>query len=146
MIFVDTNMWCYYFDQRLSEHKYVREPLRDVIKSEEIASNTVVVMEVAHYLVRHFAEVEARKKIDTFVNLRNMRIVDFNRVLVNEALEILMDYAYTEGLGGRDATIIATLKSLSLRKILSHDDIFKRLAIQLGLEIIDPIPKTIEKY
>jgi len=143
MIFVDTNMWCYYFDQRLPEHKYVREPLRDVIKSEEIASNTVVVMEIAHYLVRHFAEGEARKKIETFVNLRNMRIVDFNHALVNEALEILMKYAYTEGLGGRDATIIATLKSLSLRKILSHDDIFKRLAIQLGLEIVDPIPETI---
>lgn len=140
MIFVDTNMWCYYFDQRLPEHEHVREPMREIIKSEEIACNTIIVMEVAHYLVRHFTERDARKKIDHFVNLRNMKIVDFNRQIMTEALENLIEHAYTDGLGGRDATVIATLKSLNLKKIISHDEIFKRLATKLTLKVIDPIP------
>ncbi len=116
--------------------------MRQIIRSEEIVCNTIVVMEVAHYLVRHFTEGEARKKIDHFVNLRNMKIVDFSRQIMTEALENLIWHAYTHGLGGRDATIIATLKLLNLNKIMSHDEIFKRLATKLKLEIIDPIPAT----
>ena len=140
MIFVDSNMWCYYFDQRLPEHEHVREPMRKIIKSEEIACNTIIIMEVAHYIVRHFTENAARKKIDSFINLRNMKITDFNRQTMTVTLEKLIEYAYTDGLGGRDATVIATIQSLNIKKIISHDDIFKRLANKLTLEVIDPIP------
>ncbi len=63
MIFIDSNIWCYYFDKRLPEHKLVREPIRQLLlSSEELASNKAVVMEVAHYIVRHFAVEDARKK------------------------------------------------------------------------------------
>ena len=140
MIFVDSNMWCYYFDQRLPEHDYVREPMREIIKTEEIACNTIIVMEVAHYLVRHFPAKVARKKIEYFVNLENIKIVDFDRQIMMEALENLVEHAHTHGLGGRDATVIATLKMLRVNKILSHDNIFKRLATKLAIEAIDPIP------
>jgi predicted nucleic acid-binding protein len=142
MIFVDSNIWCYYFDQRVPEHKYVREPMREIIKSEEIACNTIIVMEVAHYLVRHFDEKNARKKIDFFINLRNMQISDFNRGMMQESLESLLEYSYEVGLGGRDATIIATLNSQNIRRIITHDGVFKRLAAKLTLEVTDPIQKT----
>lgn len=139
MIFIDSNIWCYYFDQRLPEHKKVKEPLREIILSMEIACNTIIVMEVAHYLVRHFDEQTARKKIDFFINLRNMKIVDFNRQAMAEALEKLIENAYTEGLGGRDATIISTVNSQGIKKIFSHDAVFKRLAGKLKFEVIDPV-------
>jgi len=139
MIFIDSNMWCYYFDQRLPEHKQVIEPMREIIKSEEIVCNTIIVMEVAHYIVRHFAEESARKKIDHFVNLRNMKIADFNRQIMTETIETLIEHGYTDGLGGRDATVIATMNSQNMQKIISHDGVFKRLASKLKLEVIDPV-------
>ena len=142
MLFVDSNVWCYYFDQRLSEHAYVRDAMREIIKSEEIACNTVIVMEVAHYLVRHFTEKIARKKIEYFVNLSNMQIADFNRQALTETVENLLAYAYGEGLGGRDATVIATMKLQNIKKIVSHDNIFRRLANKLELEVIDPAQPT----
>jgi predicted nucleic acid-binding protein len=142
MIFVDSNMWCYYFDQRLPEHEQVLEPMREIIKSEEIACNTIIVVEVAHYLVRHFAEGSTRKKIEYFVNLRNMKITDFNRQIMTETIETLLEHAYADGLGGRDATVIATMNSQNMKKIISHDDIFKRLASKLMIEVIDPVQKT----
>jgi predicted nucleic acid-binding protein len=142
MIFVDSNIWCYYFDQRLPEHKQVREPMRELIKSEEIASNTIIVMEVAHYLVRHFAEETAHKKIDYFVNLRNMKIADFDRQIMTKTIETLIEHSYTDGLGGRDATVLATMNSQNIKKIISHDDIYKRLASKLMIEVIDPVRKT----
>ncbi len=138
MLFVDSNIWCYYFDQRLPEHVPVRDAMREIIKSEQIACNTVIVMEVAHYLVRHFPEKVARKKIETFINLTNIDIADFNRQALNQTIETLLAYAYTEGLGGRDATVIASMKLQNIQKIVSHDDIFKRLANKLELEVIDP--------
>jgi len=138
MLFVDSNIWCYYFDQRLPEFESVRDAMREIIKSEEIACNTVIVMEVAHYLVRHFTEKIARKKIETFINLTNIDIADFNRHALNQTVETLLAHAYTEGLGGRDATVIASMKLQNIKKIVSHDDIFKRLANKLELEVIDP--------
>ena len=138
MLFVDSNIWCYYFDQRLPEYASVRDAMREIIKSEQIACNTVIVIEVAHYLVRHFTEKIARKKIETFINLTNIDIADFNRQALNQTVETLLAYAYTEGLGGRDATVIASMKLQNIKKIVSHDDIFKRLANKLELEVIDP--------
>jgi predicted nucleic acid-binding protein len=112
--------------------------MREIIKSEEIACNTVIVMEVAHYLVRHFTEKIARRKIETFINLTNIDIADFNRQSLNQTVETLLAFAYTEGLGGRDATVIASMQLQNIKKIVSHDDIFKRLANKLELEVIDP--------
>jgi predicted nucleic acid-binding protein len=117
----------------------VREPMQKIIKSEEIVCNTVVIMEVAHYIVRHFTAKIAHKKIEYFTNLENMKIVDFDRQVMTEALENLVEHAYTYGLGGRDATVIATLKLLNIRKILSHDEVFKRMSTRLKLEVVDPI-------
>jgi len=142
MLFVDSNIWCYYFDTRLPEHLLVRDAMREIIKSQEIACNTVIVMEVAHYLVRHFTEKVARKKIETFVNLNNLDIADFNRQTCNESIETLLAYAYVEGLGGRDATVIASMKLQNINKIVSHDDIFRRLEKKLELEVIDPAQIT----
>jgi predicted nucleic acid-binding protein len=116
--------------------------MREIIKSEEIASNTIIVLEVAHYIVRHFTEKTARKKIDNFVNLKNMNISDFNRQIMTQTLENLTEHAYTHGLGGRDATVIATMKAQNIKKIVSHDNIFKRLSDKLKIEVIDPIQTT----
>mgnify|MGYP001207992239 CR=1 FL=1 len=139
MIFVDSNIWCYYFDQRVPEHKHIREPMREIITSEEIACSTIIVMEVAHYIVRHFDEKNARKKIDFFINLRNIHISDFNRHMMQESLESLLEHSYSDGLGGRDATIIATLKSQNIKRVITHDAVFKRLAAKLTLHVTDPI-------
>ena len=142
MLFVDSNIWCYYFDARLPEHVRVLDAMREIIKSQQIAANTVIVMEVAHYLVRHFTEKIARKKIETFTNLSNMEIADFSRPALSETVETLLAYAYSEGLGGRDATVIASMKLQNTKKIVSHDNIFRRLANKLELEVIDPAQPT----
>jgi predicted nucleic acid-binding protein len=140
MIFIDSSIWCYYFDKRLPEHQLIREPIRQILlSSEELASNTIVVMEIAHYLVRHFSEKDARKKIEHFVNLRNMKIFGLDTKLMSESLDYLLNYGYSEGLGGRDATILAAMNSESIKTLVSHDDAFKRLADKMNFKIIDPV-------
>lgn len=138
MIFVDSNIWCYYFDQRLPEHKRVREPMREIIRTENILCNTIVIMEVAHYIVRHFDREAARRKIDSLVNLENIQISDFDAPLMRQSLESLLEHHYAEGLGGRDATIIATLKTQNIGRIATHDAPLKRLSAKLSVNVIDP--------
>jgi len=139
MIFVDSNIWCYYFDKRLREHEQVRELMRETLISQEIVCNTLIILEVAHYIVRHFDETTARKKIEYLTNLSNLTIVDFDRPSMNQALESLIEHSYDQGLGGRDATVIASMKFKKIKTIISHDQIFKRLCAKLDLEVIDPI-------
>lgn len=140
MIFIDSNIWCYYFDKRLPEHPLVREQIRQILlSSEELVSNTVVVMEIAHYIVRHFTVEDARKKIEHFVNLRNLRILDFDSKLMAESLDHLLEFGYSDGLGGRDATIIAVMNSQGIKTLLSHDDAFRRLSDRVAFKVVDPV-------
>jgi predicted nucleic acid-binding protein len=143
MIFIDSNIWCYYFDQRLPEHQLVRDPLRKILLSnQELACNTIVTMEIAHYLVRHFEESQAKKKIEFFVNLKNLQIIDFNNKTMAASLDQLLNYGYSDGLGGRDATILATMNSMGIKTLMSHDQVLKRLSTKLSLNTIDPITQT----
>jgi len=139
MIFIDTNIWCYYFDARLPEHAHASSPLRSAIKNETIVVNTVVVMEVAHYLTRNLEQDEARRRIDIFVNLRNLVILDFDRALMRASIDFLTRYSRVHGLGGRDSTIIASLIDRGIKTLMTHDISLSLIASELGLETIDPV-------
>ena|SRR5665647_950539 len=96
-------------------------------------------MEIAHYIVLHFSEKDARKKIEHFVNLRNMKIFGLDTKLMSESLDYLLNYGYSDGLDGRDATILPAMNAQSIKTLVSHDDAFKRLAEKLTFKIIDPV-------
>jgi predicted nucleic acid-binding protein len=51
----------------------------------------------------------------------------------------LLNYGNSDGLGGRDATILAAMNSQSIKTLVSHDDAFKRLAEKMTFKIIDPV-------
>jgi hypothetical protein len=67
-----------------------------------------------------------------------MEIVDFNRQLLAETLEKLIS-SYSDGLGGRDASVVATMNLRGIKSVVSHDDVFKRLSSKLALKVIDPV-------
>jgi len=66
MLFVDSNIWAYYFDERAPEHKYVVKPVEEALRAEEIAINTVIIMEVAHFLIKNLGAEEGWRKLDVF--------------------------------------------------------------------------------
>jgi len=54
---------------------------------------------------------------------------------VLRTVELLADYSY-QGIGGRDATVLATAKTLGLKRIMTYDEAFKRID---WLTVIDPM-------
>jgi predicted nucleic acid-binding protein len=52
LIFIDSNIWCYYFDRSAQEHDIVSGKLEHALTGS-VAINTVIEMEVAHYLIKN---------------------------------------------------------------------------------------------
>ena len=65
---IDTNIWAYYFDKDSPEHKYVVGPVDKAIRVEQIMTNTVIVMELSHFLVKSLGPVEGGEKINFFLS------------------------------------------------------------------------------
>ena len=131
LTFVDSNIWCYYFDRSAQEHNAVSEMLEQVLE-DGVAINTVVAMEVAHYLIKSLGS-EGKRKMDIFLSYP-MEIIDFDQDLARKSVEYLAKYSQT-GIGGRDATILASMEELGTRKLMTHDRAFKKLDF---IEVVDP--------
>jgi len=132
LIFVDSNIWCYYFDRSAQEHEAVSERLEQILENG-VAINTVVAMEVAHYLIKSLGS-DGKRKTDIFLSYP-MEIIDFDQNIARKSVEYLAKYSQT-GIGGRDATVLASMEELGTKRLMTHDRAFKRLDF---IEVVDPI-------
>src|SRR3989344_5542948 len=134
MIFIDSNIWCYFFDESSKEHKSVVGFLAKILEKEQIIMNTLVIMEISHYLIKNLGPINGQEKIKKFLEFP-FAIEDFNYELLLDSIQALSNYSHT-GIGGRDASILATMKKLNVKKIITHDKDFKKIDF---IEILDPI-------
>ena len=132
LIFIDSNIWCYYFDRSAQEHDLVSEKLERALEGG-VAINTVVEMEVAHYLIKSLG-AQGKRKMDVFLSFP-MEVVDFDQYLAKRSIELLAKFSQI-GIGGRDATILAAMEELGIKKLMTHDRAFKRID---SIEVVDPI-------
>lgn len=138
IIFIDSNYWIYLFDQTTKEHSYVKNHFDEIFSNFKFAVNVVVMIEVMHYLVKRLGVTIAKKKWEIFSS------IDF--IIGNLEFGDL-DLVFGEfskfnhfGIGGRDATVLAFIKSNNITKLCTHDKSFKKIP---DLEIIDPIPEKL---
>ena len=132
LIFIDSNIWCYYFDRSAQEHDIVSGKLEHALTGS-VAINTVIEMEVAHYLIKNLG-AQGKMKMDVFLSFP-MEVVDFDYLLAKRSIDLLAKFSQT-GIGGRDATILASMEELGIKKLMTHDRAFKRID---SIEVIDPI-------
>ncbi|MEM0121539.1 MAG: type II toxin-antitoxin system VapC family toxin [Thermoprotei archaeon] len=131
---IDTNMWAYYFDRDSPEHELVVEEVEKALRSEQIAVNTIIIMEVAHFLVKNLGPIIGGEKLNVFLRFP-LTIYGFDYKDSLDSLEMLKRYTHL-GVGGRDATILAMMKAEGVKKIMTHDKAFKKID---WLHVIDPI-------
>jgi len=89
-----------------------------------VAINTVVEMEVAHYLIKSLG-AKGKRKMDLFLSFP-MEVVDLDHILAKRSIELPAKFSQT-GIGGRDATILAAMEELGIKKLMTHDRAFKRI-------------------
>jgi uncharacterized protein len=145
MITVDSNIWIYYMDPTINEHKHVRDYVEDLIRDEEVLSSTIIWLEVSHYLYRT-SSIQKEKLGDILsklLRLSSMRVIDFDMELYFETVRLLGEFRNDQkigfSIGGRDASIIAMMKKYKAKTIVTHDRDFVRIADKGIIRVIDPI-------
>ena len=133
MTFIDSNIWCYYFDRSAKEHDAVSKELEAILKGR-VVINTVVLMEVAHYLIRNLGPIEGKRKLDVFLSYP-MEVIDLDYGLARKSIDMLARYSHM-GIGGRDATILAAMHKRNIKQLMTHDKAFKRVNF---IKVIDPV-------
>ena len=131
--YVDANYWIYWFDERLPEHNSVNGAMQSAIR-EGVVVNTVTLMEVAHYFKGLPTDV-IDEKMKTITGLSTLSLVDFTSSILQSSINFLSAYS-PSGLGGRDCVILATMKAIGSKVLLTHDRAFRRVK---GIKIIDEI-------
>ncbi len=138
LTYIDSNIWIYFFDSETEEHEAVEKQMRTILASDELILNTITVIEVAHYLSRRLAGTELRRRISAMTRIVDSEIIGFDEDLLGKSVDLLAQYA-PSGLGGRDATILATMLSYGSDCIVTQDKILKKVSENLGLKVVNPL-------
>jgi len=137
--YVDSNIWIYFFDSETPEHEVVLDNTRRILQTDELVINTVTVIEVAHYLSRRLDGVELRTRMSAMLDLIGMEVTGFDEALLRESIEILSEYAASSNLSGRDAVVLATMKTYGVDRLVTQDKTLKGVASSLGFLVVDPV-------
>ena len=86
-------------------------------------------------MIKNLGPIKGGEKISTFLRYP-LVIEDLDYAAMTESIEQLKRYTHL-GIGGRDATILASMKLLSTKKIMTHDEALKKVD---WLDVSDPIP------
>jgi len=135
IVFIDSNYWIYLFDRTTIEHQFIKDHFDKLYDNTLLAINTVVMIEVMHYLVKRLGPTIAKEKWEIFSSMDfiigNLDFDDLDLIF-----SVLCKYSHT-GIGGRDATILSFIENNQIKKFCTHDISFKRIP---NIEILDPIP------
>jgi len=136
IVFIDSNYWIYLFDKTCDEHKYVIEHFDALFDKAFLAVNTVVMIEVMHYLVKRLGPTVAKEKWKLFSSI-DFIIGNLEFEQLDAIFDVFSKFSHT-GIGGRDATILNFMEEQNISKLCTHDSAFTKFP---NIEIIDPIPK-----
>lgn len=124
MLIIDSNIWTYYFDRDTPEHRFVVDEVEKALTRSKVAINTIIMVEVAHFLIKNLGALTGMEKVNAFLSFP-FTVVDLTHDLTLKAIEYLTRCSHL-GIGGRDAAILATMETLGLNQIMSHDKAFKK--------------------
>ena len=108
--------------------------MRKTIEKDKILINTIVIMEISHYLIRNLGPVKGKERLDIFLSF-GFAADELNFAASKESIKLLCEYSH-EGIGGRDSTILASMRKHGIKTIATHDSSFKKVD---WLHVIDPI-------
>lgn len=146
MITIDSQIWIYFFDPNAKENKNVQLWMKDHLQTSEILLNIIIPTEVAHnlYSIPKISRDLIERLLFKWITQKNITIAELsNKEMINalQKLKLLR----SQGIGGRDCLILATMEFFKLETIVTND---KNLLTQIELRRIDPVfdpPMVLEK-
>ena len=140
LIFLDSNYWIYLMDQTTEEHAIIKDHFESIYGKYQLASSSVVLLETMHYMVKRLGSALVKEKWEWFMAM-DLVIDELTLPCIGSTFEELVKYSHT-GIGGRDASILASMKRLGdIQTLISHDQDFLKIP---EIEVIDPISTHID--
>ena len=137
---IDSMIWIYEFDPHSPESVNVKKWMRGkegaLEKYEEIILNTIIPLEVLHALSKKVKlnYTVVYNAVMAIIGLRTVKVVDLDSRLLLKSMEIFGKYRIA-GIGGRDASILATMVDQDVGLIATHD---KNILSIVDYQRIDP--------
>ena len=79
----------------------------------KIVVNTVIMMEIAHYLIKNLGPIRGKGKIEKLLQ-SDLIIHDFSLANMILSVNKLAEFSHT-GIGGRNSTILATMSEFGIQ-------------------------------
>jgi len=133
-MFVDSNIFCYYLNADSEHHEVVASSLEERIEQQDLHTSVVVLMEVSHFLVNHLGPVKGTERMEDLLTV-SLTVHDFDYARLTTGVDQLARHA-PQGIGGRDAAILATMREDGITTILTHDRAFRAVD---EIEVVDPV-------
>ncbi len=130
---IDSNIWAYALDSTVPEHSRAARAVEKALEGDVLV-NTVIQIEVAHYLVKRLGAVVGAEAADLFLSLP-LTVDSLDPLLLRDALRMLARYTGV-GIGGRDASLLASMERHRVSRILTHDATFRRVD---WVQVVDPV-------
>ena len=130
---IDSNVWAYALDSTVPEHPRAARAVGKALEGDVLV-NTAIQMEVAHYLVKRLGAVAGGETADDFLSLP-LTVDALDPPLVRDSVRLLLRYTDL-GIGGRDATLLASMQRHRVVRLITHDATFRRVD---GVEVVDPV-------
>jgi len=130
---IDSNIWAYSMDSTVPEHRRAARAVDRALEGDVLV-NTVIQIEVAHYLVKRLGAVAGKEAADLFLTFP-LTVDGLDPALLRDALRLLARYSDV-GIGGRDASLLASMERHGIARILTHDATFRRVD---WVEVVDPV-------
>lgn len=138
LITVDSQIWIYFFNPKAPEHANVfswmrgDKKKRGALFNDDVLLSSIIPVEVAHHLFK----IPLQDKTITNETIENAlldwlswekcHLDDIDSYLVLETVKVLTT-GTSNGIGGRDALIIATMNRRGVQTIVTHDKNFLSL-------------------
>ena len=146
MLTIDSQIWIYYWNPNAIEYTNVVKWLRGkkddgVLFKETIILSFIILIEIGHVLFKkcvtnkELNKDEIEEALLSLLSLENCQLVDINQIIVIETIKNMKQYI-SQGIGGRDALILATMEHVDVQTIATHD---KNLLALTQFKRIDPV-------
>ncbi len=139
-IFIDANIWCWYFNKKSIHHEKVEKSVNNLIKQKNvhIYGNFFVAIEIFHYLIKKLGPHLGKEKALRFLEFDFITIkqIENTQNALASILEQLVKFGAHTSIGGRDASILVSMNEENIKEIVTHDGAFRNVP---NIKVIDPI-------
>ncbi|MHA1273773.1 MAG: type II toxin-antitoxin system VapC family toxin [Promethearchaeota archaeon] len=146
MITIDSQIWIYYWDINVKEHKNVKKWLNGIkndgiLFKEKIYLSMIIPIEVGHHLFKLADRNKDLSKdfvedlILSLITNENCYLIELDAFILVNVIQKLKKYVQL-GIGGRDTLILTSMDKMNIKTIATHD---KNILTLKEYKRIDPV-------